>query len=61
MIKDSVTSLIRTLQRERVFALILALLVILLVGAIGFSLVEPAEGPVVDTGSGAPCGGVWSP
>jgi voltage-gated potassium channel len=44
VIKDSVTSLIRTLQRERVFALILALAVILLLGALGFSLVEPAEG-----------------
>jgi voltage-gated potassium channel len=45
VIKSSIASLIRTLQRERVFALILALLVILLVGAIGFSLIEPAEGP----------------
>ncbi len=41
MIKSSVASLIRTLQRERVFGLILALVVILLVGAIGFALVEP--------------------
>jgi len=45
VIKVSVTSFIRTLQRERVFGLILALLVILLVGSIGFSLFEPAEGP----------------
>jgi len=45
VIKASVASLIRTLQRERVFALILALAVILLLGSIGFSLVEPAEGP----------------
>jgi hypothetical protein len=45
VIKGSITSLIRTLQRERVFGLILALLVILLVGAIGFTLFEPAEGP----------------
>jgi voltage-gated potassium channel len=44
VIKNSVTSLIRTLQRERVFALVLALALILLLGAIGFSLVEPAEG-----------------
>ncbi len=44
MIKGSITSLIRTLQRERVFGLILVLMVILLVGSIGFSLVEPAEG-----------------
>ena len=45
MIKGSITSLIRTLQRERVFGLILALLVILLLASIGFSLFEPAEGP----------------
>jgi voltage-gated potassium channel len=45
VIKESVTSLIRTLHRERVFALILTLAVILLLGAIGFSLVEPAQGP----------------
>ncbi|MBU4232133.1 MAG: potassium channel family protein [Desulfobacterales bacterium] len=45
MIKGSVTSFIRTLQRERVFGLTLALVVILMVGSIGFSLVEPAEGP----------------
>ena len=45
MIKESVTSLIRTLHRERVFSLILALAVILLLGSIGFSLFEPAEGP----------------
>jgi voltage-gated potassium channel len=44
VIKESITSLIRTLQRERVFALALALAVILLLGAIGFSLVEPAQG-----------------
>jgi len=45
VIKDSVTSLIQTLRRERVFALVLTLAVILLLGSIGFSLVEPAEGP----------------
>ena len=45
MIKSSIASFIRTLQRERVFGLILALtLVILLLASIGFSLVEPAEG-----------------
>jgi voltage-gated potassium channel len=44
VIKDSVTSLIRTLQRERVFALVFALALILLLGSLGFSLVEPAEG-----------------
>jgi voltage-gated potassium channel len=42
--KKYLTSLIQTLQRERVFALVLALAVILLLGSIGFSLVEPAEG-----------------
>jgi voltage-gated potassium channel len=45
VIKESIASFIRTLQRERVFGLILALVVILLVGAIGFSLFEPSEGP----------------
>jgi len=45
VIKESITSLIRTLHRERVFALILTLAVVLLLGAIGFSMVEPAEGP----------------
>lgn len=44
MIKKSVASFIRTLQRERVFSLILALATILLLATIGFSLVEPAEG-----------------
>ncbi len=48
MIKDSLTSLIRTLHRERVFALVLALAVILLLGAIGFSLFEPSQGPWYD-------------
>jgi voltage-gated potassium channel len=48
VLKDSLTSLLRTLHRERVFALIVALLVILLFGAIGFALVEPAEGPWYD-------------
>jgi voltage-gated potassium channel len=41
VIKSSVASFIRTLQRERVFGLILALAVILLVAALGFALVEP--------------------
>ena len=45
MIKESVTSLFRTLQRERVFALVLTLMVILLLGSLGFSLVEPFTGP----------------
>jgi voltage-gated potassium channel len=45
VIKESVTSLYRTLQRERVFVLILTLLVLLLLGALGFSLFEPSPGP----------------
>ena len=48
MIKDSFASLFRTLHRERVFVLVLALMVILLAGAIGFTLVEPSEGPWYD-------------
>ena len=44
MIKKSVASFIRTLQRERVFGLVLALTAILLLASIGFSLVEPADG-----------------
>jgi voltage-gated potassium channel len=48
VLKDSLTSLFRTLHRERVFSLVLVLMVILLLGAIGFALVEPAEGPWYD-------------
>jgi voltage-gated potassium channel len=48
VLKDSLTSLFRTLHRERVFSLILGLMVILLLAAVGFSLVEPAEGPWFD-------------
>jgi voltage-gated potassium channel len=44
VIKKSVASFIRTLQRERVFGLVLALTTILLLASIGFSLVEPADG-----------------
>ena len=44
MIKSSIASFIRTLQRERVFGLILALATILLLASIGFTLFEPAEG-----------------
>jgi voltage-gated potassium channel len=45
VIKKSVASFIRTLQRERVFGLILALVVILVLASIGFTVFEPAEGP----------------
>jgi voltage-gated potassium channel len=48
VIKSSLISLFRTLHRERVFSLVMTLMVILLLGAIGFSLVEPAEGPWYD-------------
>jgi voltage-gated potassium channel len=48
VLKDSLTSLFLTLHRERVFSLVLVLMVILLLGAIGFALVEPAEGPWYD-------------
>jgi voltage-gated potassium channel len=48
VLTDSLTSLFRTLHRERVFSLVLVLMAILLLGAIGFALVEPAEGPWYD-------------
>ncbi|MFZ5448854.1 MAG: potassium channel family protein [Thermodesulfobacteriota bacterium] len=48
MIKGSLTSLFRTLHRERVFALVQTLMVILLLGALGFSLFEPSEGAWYD-------------
>jgi voltage-gated potassium channel len=44
VVKESVISLIRTLHRERVFALIAAVALVGLLGAIGFSLVEPTQG-----------------
>ncbi|MCL4504304.1 MAG: potassium channel family protein [Deltaproteobacteria bacterium] len=44
MVKEYVTSLIKTLHRERVFALILAVVVLIFLGAGVFALVEPGEG-----------------
>ena len=44
MVKEYVTSLIRTLYRERIFALILAVVVLILLGGVGFALAEPGEG-----------------
>ncbi len=45
MVKEYVATLIRTLQRERVFALILAVVTLIFLGAVGFALTEPGEGP----------------
>ncbi len=44
MIKESVTSFIRTLYRERVFVLLMAVVMVVLLGAVGFSLAEPRQG-----------------
>ena len=44
MVKEYVTTLIRTLHRERVFALILAVVSLIFLGAVGFALTEPGEG-----------------
>ncbi|MCX5888822.1 MAG: potassium channel family protein [Deltaproteobacteria bacterium] len=44
MVKEYLTNLIRTLHRERVFALILAVVSLIFLGAVGFALTEPAEG-----------------
>ena len=44
MVKVYLTTLIRTLHRERVFALILAVVTLIFLGAVGFSLTEPGEG-----------------
>ena len=44
MVKEYVTSLIKTLHRERVFALILAVVSLIFLGAVGFALAEPGEG-----------------
>jgi len=44
MIKDHLYGIIRTLQRERVFALILAVILLILLGGLGFYLTEPGQG-----------------
>ena len=44
MVKEYVANLVRTLRQERFFALVLAMVIIILLGAIGFSLTEPRQG-----------------
>ncbi len=48
VVKEYVTNLIRTLHRERVFALILAVVTLIFLGALGFALTEPGEGSWLD-------------
>jgi voltage-gated potassium channel len=48
VVKEYVANLVRTLRRERVFALVLAVVVLLILGAAGFALSEPREGTWVD-------------
>jgi voltage-gated potassium channel len=49
VLKASLTSLIRTLNRERVFALILAITIFILLGALAFALTEPYQPPPAAT------------
>jgi voltage-gated potassium channel len=44
VVKEYVTTLIRTLHRERVFALVLAVVTLIFLGALGFAVTEPGEG-----------------
>jgi voltage-gated potassium channel len=44
VIREHVTSFFRTLYRERVFILALAVVLVILLGALGFSLAEPGRG-----------------
>jgi voltage-gated potassium channel len=44
VVKEYVANLVRTLRQERFFALVLAMVIIILLGAIGFSLTEPRQG-----------------
>ena len=54
MVKEYLATLIRTLHRERVFALILAVVNLIFLGAVGFALTEPGEGNfLVRLGRGA--------
>ncbi len=54
MVKEYLATLIRTLHRERVFALILAVVTLIFLGAVGFALTEPGEGNfLVRLGRGA--------
>ncbi len=44
MVKENAANLVRTLRQERVFALVLAMVAIILLGAAGFALTEPRQG-----------------
>jgi voltage-gated potassium channel len=44
VVKESLATLIRTLHRERVFALILAVVSLIFLGGVGFALSEPSHG-----------------
>jgi len=44
VVKEYAANLVRTLRHERLFALALAVVVIILLGATGFALTEPREG-----------------
>jgi voltage-gated potassium channel len=44
VVKKYAAKLIRTLRQERFFALLLAVVVIILLGAVGFTLTEPRQG-----------------
>lgn len=45
VVKEFITGFIQTLHRERVFFLVLAAALVVFLGAVGFSLAEPASGP----------------
>jgi voltage-gated potassium channel len=45
VVRKSIAEFIRVLQRERVFALFLAIALLVLLGAVGFCLAEPEQGP----------------
>ncbi len=60
VVKEYLATLIRTLHRERVFALILAVVSLIFLGAVGFALSEPGEGTWLERFGRGP-GGPWSP
>jgi voltage-gated potassium channel len=45
VLKEYLTSVIRTLHRERVFVLILTVTILIVLGALAFSLLEPYQAP----------------
>lgn len=45
MIKDFITNFVEVLRRERVFPLLLAVSILIFLGGLGFSLLEPQTGP----------------